>query len=105
MAEPFGVEVRIYPHQLNRFMRGRAVRDKLQVLGAIGEASAKQHAPVLTGNLRRSIYHEIDESITGWVLFIGTNIRYGLFQEIGTRFHPAHPYLRPAMEDIRRELR
>lgn len=76
----------------------------LILLAQAGEAAAKDHAPVDTGNLRRSITHEID---TGKKPFarVGTNVIYAVYQEIGTRHHPAHPFMRPAMEVVRQLIR
>ena len=72
----------------------------LQNIGQQGEGIAKEHAPVDTGNLRRSITHEVHSGRKPFVR-IGTNVRYGIYQELGTRFHPAHPFLRPALEALR----
>ena len=77
----------------------------LEVAGGIGELSAKEHAPVDTGNLRRSITHEVTVRGDNPFVRIGTNVEYGLFQEVGTVHHPAHPFLRPAMEAIRRAIK
>lgn len=78
--------------------------DGLEIIGQVGELSAKEHAPVDTGNLRRSITHEVIRGQDGWFVQIGTNVDYAIFQELGTRFHPAHPFLRPAIEAVRRLL-
>ena len=75
---------------------GQGITDYLQVIGQIGEAGAKFNAPVLTGHLRRSITHELGNVGFDQFVRIGTNVNYAIFQEIGTRFHPAHPFLRPA---------
>lgn len=99
------ISFRVRPHQLRGFMRGQSILEKMTLLASIGEAGAKRKAPVKTGNLRRSIYSEAEETVAGIVARYGTNVRYGLFQELGTRFHPAHPYLRPALEDIKEALR
>ncbi len=77
----------------------------LTVLAQVGEASAKEHAPVDTGNLRRSITYEVDKTFKSPYARVGTNVRYGIYQELGTRYHPAHPFLRPAMEAVRRLMR
>lgn len=78
-------------------------------IGQVGEAEAKRLAPVDTGTLRRSITYEVQESgeldeTSGYGLVasvrIGTNIAYAVFQELGTRNHPAHPFLRPTIPAI-----
>lgn len=80
-----------------------------------GENEAKRNAPVDTGNLRRSIHSivysdgqvvgvDTDRPLppyapgSGVVGYIGTNCGYGVYQELGTRFMDAHPFLRPALD-------
>lgn len=46
----------------------------------------------LTGDLRKSI----DRAIGKTKAFVGTVIEYAPYEEFGTRFRPAHPFLRPA---------
>lgn len=72
----------------------------LEIVGQVGEGAAKGHVAVDTGNLRRSITHELGGTAEHPYVRIGTNVRYGIYQELGTQFHPAHPYLRPALADI-----
>jgi HK97 gp10 family phage protein len=73
-------------------------------LSQAGEAAAKEHAPVDTGNLRRSITHEVNGGRHP-VGRVGTNVRYGIYQELGTRHHAAHPFMRPAIEIVRRLMK
>lgn len=58
---------------------------------------AKQLAPVDTGRLRASIAWTIGEADGTPFARIGTNVEYAPFQEFGTRFHPAQPFLVPAL--------
>lgn len=68
------------------------------------EGSAKEKAPVRTGNLRRSIHSAIEESTpTSATATIGTDVFYAPFQEWGTIFMGAHPFLRPALDEKQRE--
>ena len=76
----------------------------ITVLSQAGEASAKEHAPVDTGNLRRSITHELHGGRKPFGR-VGTNVRYGIYQELGTRHHPAHPFMRPAIEAVRQLMK
>lgn len=62
------------------------------------EADAKGAAPVLTGNLRRSI-HTVPLDPTH--AQVGTDVEYAPYQEYGTRHIPAHPFLTPAIEHAR----
>lgn len=101
----FETEIIIDEKALRRFMEGREVATGLLILGQIGETSAKGHAPVDTATLQRSITHELGRRGFNQFVRIGTNIFYAIFQELGTRFHPAHPYLRPALAEIEAYLR
>lgn len=85
---------------IQRLSGGEDIARALEVIGQVGEAAAKDHVAVDTGHLRRSITHELGKVGFDQFVRIGTNVRYAIFQEIGTRFHPAHPFLRPALADI-----
>lgn len=89
---------------LQRKLTGPEMIGFLQYVGQHGEGIAKEHAPVDTGNLRRSITHQVYPGNKPYVR-IGTNLRYGIYQELGTRFHVAHPYLRPALEALKSIIR
>ena len=101
----FELSVQIDEKAIQDLARGESVTEILTTVGQIGEASAKSHAPVKTGNLRRSITYEVGSTGRTQYARIGTNIFYALFQEVGTRFHAAQPFLRPALADVERALR
>lgn len=106
MADDF--EFRINPRALEALVglgTFPEMERALNVLGQIAETSAKDHAPVDTGTLRRSIVHEVGEDDIGIYMRYGTPLEYGIYQELGTRYHPAHPFLRPALEAVSRALR
>lgn len=65
------------------------------------ENTAVAKAPIDTGTLRRSIHSEAGRVAGGLVVRIGTNVEYGLYQEMGTRRMRAQPYLRPAFNQNR----
>lgn len=65
--------------------------------GLLGEGYAKMACPVDTGRLRNSITYQIDEGEKA--VYIGTNVEYGPYVELGTRHSKAKPFLRPAAED------
>ncbi len=67
------------------------------------QTAAAQKAPVLTGNLRRSIHTETAETSDGVVARIGTNVEYGPAQEFGSSRNRAQPYLRPAYDERKGE--
>lgn len=65
------------------------------------EGAAKRLCPVDTGRLRSSITHSIEHDSLGLVAFIGTNVEYAIYQELGTKFQRPQPYLRPALRAAR----
>lgn len=67
----------------------------LERIGLLAEGYAKDRCPVDTGNLRNSITHTSDGKAT----YIGTNVAYGKYPELGTVKMAAQPYLRPAAAD------
>ena len=106
---------------LNEFHE--AVLRALEQCGLVGEGYAKDLAPVDTGRGRNSISHKVDESEPA--AYIGTNLDYMIYQELGTgiyaeggggrptpwvyqdaqgnwhwtRGNRAHPFLKPAVAD------
>ena len=94
------VTLEIDQKQLQRYLQGEDMVRGLQTLGQMGETKAKALAPVRTGNLRRSITHEVGKDGRGAYVRVGTNVRYAGFQELGTRHHPAQPFLRPMLHEL-----
>jgi HK97 gp10 family phage protein len=97
-----------------KLLGAAALADKLNLLDNISnfegdfnkvllaiEGDAKRFAPVDTGNLRASIDSEVriegvqEGDLAG---FVGTNVEYAPFQELGTARMEANPFLRPAVE-------
>lgn len=72
------------------------LKDKIQVAleecGLAAEGYAKRLCPVDTGNLRNSITH----TQSGNDEYIGTNVEYGPYVEMGTSRTKAQPFLKPA---------
>lgn len=64
----------------------------LEMIGMTGEGYAKRECPVDTGRLRNSISHARDDNSA----YIGTNVEYAPYVELGTSRQKAQPYLRPA---------
>ena len=73
----------------------------LIAIGLAAESHAKELCPVDTGRLRNSISHETDSDS----VYIGTNVEYAAFVELGTSKMKARPYLRPAAENYTNEYR
>ncbi len=72
-----------------------ALKIGLEMVGLQGEKHAKALCPVDTGNLRNSITHTTDEDSA----YIGTNVEYAPYVELGTSRQKAQPFLRPAATD------
>lgn len=75
----------------------RALVAALEEVGLVAEGYAKRACPVDTGRLRNSITHVTrpDEK----AVYIGTNVEYAPYVELGTRHQKPQPYLKPAAED------
>lgn len=73
-------------------MMEQAVERALEAIGLQAEGYAKRLCPVDTGNLRNSISHTTDKDSA----YIGTNVEYAPYVELGTSRMKARPYLKPA---------
>jgi len=69
----------------------------LAVIGNEALQSAQDHAPVLSGKLKRSLRVE---RIEGNGARVSVNVDYWNFPEYGTSEMPATPYLRPALTAV-----
>ena len=69
----------------------------LETCGLVAEGYAKKLAPVDTGNLRNSITHDVDDGEPA--AYIGTNVEYSSYVELGTIKMDAKPFLKPAVAD------
>lgn len=72
----------------------QAVSVALEASALLVEGTAKNLAPVDTGNLRNSITHEVE----GQEARVGSALEYAKFVELGTSKMAAQPYLYPALE-------
>lgn len=105
------IEIKLTSHKDEVLAAMESARERaLEAIGIKAEKYAKALAPVGTpestgkkgyrgGTLRRSIGHGHDDH-SAW---IGTNVEYAIFQELGTRYMRAankgRGYLRPAVTD------
>lgn len=74
-----------------------SLRRALEEVGLVAEGYAKRLCPVDTGRLCNSITH-----VTGYgakAVYIGTNVEYARYVEMGTIHHKEQPYLRPAAQN------
>lgn len=75
-------------------MSKQAIEKALTEIGMTCETHAKKLCPVDTGNLRNSISYQVNAS--GNYVDIGTDVFYGKFVELSTRYMKAQPFLKPA---------
>lgn len=66
----------------------------LEAIGMTAETYAKQETPVDTGRLRNSMSHTVQPSENS--VYIGSNVEYAPYIELGTRNIRAHNMLRNA---------
>jgi HK97 gp10 family phage protein len=74
-----------------------ATEASLWVLALRIQNIARTLAPVDTGRLRSSITASKGADSGGVYVEIGTNVEYAIYQEFGTRYMAAQPFLRPAV--------
>lgn len=74
-----------------------AVLRALEQIGMAAEGYAKDLCPVDTGNLRNSITHTVDDE--NGAAYIGSNVEYAPYVELGTVKQDAQPFLKPAATD------
>lgn len=74
-----------------------AIGRALEEIGLLAENYAAKKCPVDTGNLRGSITYEVDAA--GNAVYIGTNVEYAPYVELGTSRQKAQPFLRPAASE------
>ena len=77
------------------------INKALKAVALTAEGYAKQECPVDTGRLRSSITNEVDTETA----YIGTNVEYGPYVEMGTSRMRAQPFLEPAMTEHLSEYR
>lgn len=69
------------------------IETALEKIGLLMERNAKLACPVDTGRLRNSISHTHDKNTS----YVGTNVEYAPYVEMGTKSTKAQPYLKPAI--------
>ena len=96
-------DITIRENNTDKVVKGinRAISTALEKIGLAAEGYAKQLCPVDTGNLRNSITH----TATKEAVYIGTNVEYAPYVEMGTSRSRAQPYLKPAAQDHADEYR
>lgn len=80
-----------------------AIAKAITMIGQQAEGYAKMMCPVDTSRLKNSITNQIDMQENA--VYIGTNVEYAPFVELGTRRKAPQPYLKPAAADHGDEYR
>jgi len=80
--------------KLQQNMNLSAVQMVVRANGVQMQEKAMRYAPYDTGQLRRSIGIEITAG--GMTAHVEATVHYAPYQEYGTRFGKAHPFMRPA---------
>ena len=80
-----------------------ATKRGLDAIGATAERYAKKDCPVDTGRLRNSITYET--RTLQKEVYIGSNVEYAPYVELGTSRMAARPYLRPAAQNHSEEYK
>ena len=70
----------------------KGIKNGLEAIGLTAETYAKKETPVCTGRLRNSISHTVD----GEAAYIGSNVEYAPYVELGTSRAKAHHMLQKA---------
>ena len=79
----------------------KGIKNGLEAIGLTAETYAKKETPVDTGRLRNSISYAVD----GEAAYIGTNVEYAPYLELGTKKIAAHHYLKRAVTDHKDEYK
>lgn len=82
---------------LDKRMDLKAVRTVVQKNGADLQGNAQEKAPVDTGTLKRSIGLNLTDS--GLTATIAPTAEYAPYQEYGTRYMDAQPFVGPAFNE------
>lgn len=76
----------------------QACERALTRIGFQAETFAKEKCPVDTGNLRNSISNKVQMSGENSV-YIGTNVAYAQYVELGVRGRTGRPFIKPAASE------
>lgn len=78
----------------------RVSRQRAALAAQEVRTEAVQNCPVDTGRLRQSIGVQ---QVNPDHYRVGTNVEYAPYVEFGTRHQAAQPFLRPALEKVKRD--
>lgn len=93
-------KVTINQGAVNEFATSPEMEAFLRMAAEAGAEGARQRVPVDTGRLHDSIESSYENGVSRY----HSNVDYDLDVEFGTRDTPAQPFLRPALDDVRRAI-
>ena len=102
-----GIEhVAVDPRALGEMLKGPngVIATFLSRLCIKAQHNAMRYAPVDTGRLRASIAWSIEEEGDSLVGYVGSNVEYAIYQELGTQFMAPQPYLWPGVYDAATDM-
>lgn len=96
MANPMNISASVEADNTDEVVDGinAAIARALETIGLVAEGYSKRICPVDTGRLRNSVTHEVSNGEKA--VYIGTNVEYAPYVELGTSKHKAQPFLRAA---------
>ena len=108
----FGTQYKSYKKEREKEITNK-LRDGVSKAGAIVERQAKinvsksppQHPQVQTNELRSSIGYRVDTTSNEIIATVGTNIDYGAPLEFGHDRIPPYPWLFPALEEKKDDIK
>lgn len=108
MANKIPIKINGLPEALSKLRKYQSrkkkqIKDELEIGGRKIETQAKCDAPVKYGILRASITTDTRD-LASLVVRVGTNVKYAPYQEFGTRYIEARPYLYPAFFSYENEI-
>lgn len=89
--------------KLKKNMQLDLVKKAIRVNGAELQKKAQAKAPVDTGQLKRSIGLEITDG--GLTAEVEPGVDYAAYQEYGTRFMNAQPFMRPSLQEQSKQFK
>ena len=108
MADKIPIKVNGLPEALSKLKKyqtrkKKQIKDELAIGAFKIETLAKQTAPFETGRLSGDIASDFSD-LALLVARVGTSVKYAPFQEFGTRFMAAQPYLYPSFFSYENEI-
>lgn len=89
--------------KLKKNMDMDLVKKAVRLNGSELQTKAQEKAPVDTGQLKRSIGLEITDD--GMTAEVEPGVDYAAYQEYGTRFMNAQPFMHPALQEQAKQFR